>query len=186
MSKVLTDNSFLREKVKLRADNLPDKDTVMVLDMYAGYGHIWDQIRKTTGRNIEVLGIEKRKIAGKIYLQGDNTKFEVDYNQFDVIDLDAYGVPFGQIERIMKRTRKEMTIFVTFIQSQWGVLPLGLLKALGYTPPMVKKIPTMFNHNGQEKLFRYLSKSGITSIKIYHTADLRKNYLCFKINEPLK
>jgi hypothetical protein len=186
MSKVLTDNSFLRQKVQLRVDNLPDKDPVMVLDMYAGYGRVWDQVRKITGRDIEVLGIEKKKITGKIYLQGDNTKYDLDYDQFDVIDLDAYGVPFTQIEQIMKRTRKELIIFVTFIQSQWGVLPRGLLKALGYTPAMIKKIPTMFNRNGQQKLLQYLGSHGIKSVKIYHTADLRKNYLCFKINEPPK
>ena len=180
-----TDNSHFGEKVKLRVDNLPDKDPVLVLDMYAGSGRIWTEVKKITGRNIEVIGIEKKKISGKVYLRGDNKKFVMDYDQFDIIDLDAYGVPFAQIEKIFAHgSCKKFITFITFIQSQWGVLPRGLLNSMGYTPAMIKKIPTIFNRTGQQKFLQYLGNKGVTTVRIYHTADFRKNYLCIKINEP--
>lgn len=185
MNRALTDNSFFYEKVKLRIDNLPDVDPVRVLDMYAGYGRIWNYIRKTTGRDIEVLSIEKRKIPGKIYLCGDNLKYNLDYNLFDVIDVDAYGVPFAQIERIMKALRKQTIFFVTFIPSQWGALPRQMLNVLGYSPQMIKKIPTLFYRNSQEKFLRYLAHRGVRRVKLYFAPFLKKNYMYFRY-EPGK
>lgn len=184
MNKGQIDNSFFVEKVRLRIDNLPDKEPLRVLDLYAGQGKIWDEVRKKTGMQIKVLGIEKKKINGKIYLQGDNNKFRMDYDQFDVIDLDAYGIPFDQMQRVFISSIREKTIFITFIPTYWGALPHGLLVALGYSRRMIKKIPTLFNRHAPVKLMRYLASHGVTQVKIYTSQDHRKNYLCVKINEP--
>lgn len=178
-----TDNSYFEEKVKLRIDNLPDRNPIRVLDMYSGTGSIWDHIKAHTDKNIEVLAIEKRDIKGRIYLHGDNSKYRLDYDYFDVIDLDAYGVPFEQLEDVFARCRAKMIIHVTYIQSQYGRLPVKMLEAIGYTRPMVKKIPTLFNKDGQKKFLNYLAVRGVKNIKIYDTVNHRKTYATFKINE---
>lgn len=144
-----TDNSFFDEKVKLRADNLPDADPVNVLDMFHGAGSIWDEVRKQTGRTINVLGIGKKAGMPLIYLQGDNRKFKVDYSHFHIVDCDAYGSPVINLQDILKRARTPLTVFLTFIQTGMGRLPKNLLFALGYTPAMLDKCQTIFNRHGQ-------------------------------------
>lgn len=176
-----TDNFYFREKVKLRVDNLPAADPVDVLDVFHGRGLIWKEITRTTGRRINVLGIDRKPGMSQIYLQGDNRKFQVDYNQFDLIDLDAYGVPYEQLEKIFKQTKREIGIFVTFIQSVYGRLPVGFLENLGYSRSMVKKIPSIFFRHGQQKLLDYLSLHGVQNVKIYQTENKRKNYIYFKV-----
>lgn len=61
-----------------------------------------------------------------------------------------------------------------------GKLPNELLISLGYTKEMIRKIPTLFNRNGVEKLKNYLSLYDIKQI-IGYFID-RKNYFYFIIN----
>lgn len=184
MNSVLTDNSFLVTKVKLRLDNLPAGDCVCnVLDCYAGTGLIWRTIKERTKRRINVLGMDLKKLQG-IYLHGDNLKFlaSMDISKFNIIDLDAYGVPYDQLKIIFSRKlQAETIIFVTFIQSIYGGLPRGMLEALGYSPLMIKKCPSIFYRNGFEKFKQYLAISGIGQIK--HYSHEKKHYLCFTIKK---
>ena len=130
MNSVQTDSSFFETKVKLRIDNLPAGDC-NVLDCYAGTGLIWRTIKERTKRRINVLGMDLKKLQG-IYLQGDNLKFlaSMDISRFNIIDLDAYGVPYSQLEIIFSRKlQAETIIFVTFIQSIYGRLPHRMLRS---------------------------------------------------------
>jgi len=184
---IKTDHSYFEEKVKIRMEGLPDKNPVKVLDMFSGNGQLWAEIEKRTGREILVLRIDRQRGKAGTYLVGDNRKFNFDFSEFDIVDLDAYGVPFPQMERILTSEKKPRVLFITFIQSIWGVLPRKMLNALGYMDAMIKKVPTLFYRNGQEKLFQYLATRGIRKIKVYFTPDKRKNYLyIFKmINENI-
>lgn len=181
MSRVLTDHSFLKEKIRLRLAALPDKNPLKVLDMFSGNGLLWSEIEKRTGREILVLRIDRERGKRGSYLVGDNLKFDLDYGAFDVLDVDAYGVPFRQIERIFGSPSKPMVLFITFIQSQWGSLPLKMLSALGYPPAMVKRCPTLFYRHGQEKFLRYLALKGVQKCRIAYTPDRKKNYLSCKL-----
>jgi hypothetical protein len=112
-------------------------------------------------------------------LPGDNLKYlksiKLDY---DIVDLDAYGIPFKQLEILFKRNYIG-TIIVTAIQSGMGVLPKGMLHKLGYQQSMVDKIPTLFSRNGIEKLKNYLYLYGVKQITGYFIN--RKNYFYFTI-----
>lgn len=178
-----TDNSYFAEKVKLRSDNLPAVDPVRVLDMYHGNGHIWREVARLTGRRIDVLGIDKKPGMTKIYLRGDNRKYRLDYDRFDLIDLDAYGVPYEQLETLFAGARKPKGVFATFIQSVFGRQPVEFLETLGYSSAMIDKVPTLFSLHGQQKMKDYLSLRGVRSVKIYHAEHKRKNYIFFRI-EP--
>lgn len=181
MSKVLTNNSYLYDKIRIRLLNLPDKQIINVLDCYRGNAEIWKSIKLKSDKTINVLGIDKEKDYDGIYLQGENLKFlkTLDLNKFDIIDLDAYGIPYKQLELIFERKFKGI-IFVTFIQSVMGAMNKKLLIRLGYTENMYKKCPTLLSRNGFEKFKAYLFLNGISEIN--SLSYDRKHYLTFKIN----
>jgi len=181
MSKVQIDNSFLYDKIKLRMNNFPEKDSINVLDCFAGNGTIWKYIKNHCNKKINILSIDKKQLSG-IYLKGDNLKFlqSIDLNKFDVIDLDAYGVPYQQLKFIFKNYKNHhCSIFITFIQSLMGGLPLGLLEDIGYSKKMIRKIPTLFYKNGLEKMKLFLAQNGVREIKIRSFNN--KYYIFFKL-----
>ena len=173
------DNSYLSDKVALRCGHLPDKDKIFVLDCFAGKETIWKGVRKLTGKNIVTLPIDKRDDVG-FHLPGDNRSYldTIDLERFDVIDLDAWGVPFDQMEILFNRGYKG-AVFVTFIQSVYGCLPYGLLEVIGYGRDMIGKIPTLFYRKGWDHLKQYLAKKGVS--RISHRTHAQKHYLYFEL-----
>ena len=177
-----TDNSFINEKVKLRIDNLPDKKNIKVLDCFSGDGKIWDIVRSKTKKDIDVMSIDSKK-KDRVYIQTDNIKIltSLDLENFDIIDLDAYGIPFAQVEILFKRLYKGK-VFVTMCQSMFGALPKKLLYSVGYRKTMIEKIPSLFYRNGFEKFCNYLATRGIKKVQVYQTPDERKNYIYYQKN----
>lgn len=175
---IKTDNSYLADKVGLRANHLPKVKTVTVLDCYAGTGRIWRAVKRRTGKEIRVLGMDKREIG--YHLPGDNLAWlkTIDLDKFNVIDLDAYGTPYEQIKILFDRGYKGV-VFVTFIQSMFGQMPKGLLSEIGVTDVMVKKAPSLCSKRGWEFFLEWLAMKGIT--RIYHRGHARKHYFCFTI-----
>jgi len=180
LSKVQIDNTYFEIKVFLRESFIPSKKNLKVLDLFCGKNKIWDKIKKNYKGNIIILGIDKEEKS--FSLRGDNLKFidSLDLDFFDVIDLDAYGIPFKQLDKIFKKNLKNKHIFVTFIQNGYGILNKKMLNELGYSNNMIEKIPTLFNKKGFEKFKNYLSKKGIKNIKYINIKN--KYYIYFKIN----
>jgi hypothetical protein len=184
MSKVRTDNSHFHEKVNLRCSLLPEKRHLRVLDCFAGNQRIWNEVkrRRKEGKRIDVLSIDSKKnLDTRVYLVGNNLKFlkSFDLNSFDIIDLDAYGIPHKQLSLIFEKDYHGL-VFGTFIQSLFGRLDKKMLLELGYTRKMIDKIPTLFDRNGWEKFKGFLSLHGITNIS-FITPDRKKYYFCFVI-----
>ena len=182
MSPVIkVDNSFLRLKIKLRIDHLPKKNTINVLDAFGGDQVIWSEIKRLLPeKKINVLGIEKKQTA-KIMLRGDNLKFlkAMDLSKFDVIDLDAYGIPYKQLKILFKKKLTDKIIYVTFIQTIVGALPYSMLEEIGIPKRFIRKIPTLFFKNGLTKFKKYLAIQGVKVI--YYYSIQRKNYLMFNL-----
>ena len=176
-----TDNSHLEEKILLRHGNLPPTDPLRVLDLFSGNGLLWDEIRRRTGRRLQVLRIDKKTNRRGTYLIGDNQKFMLNVSSLDVIDLDAYGVPFAQLSRVLSTARPNTRVFLTSIQTGMGQLPHGLLIDLGYNKNMIKKCPSLFNKYGSDKILAWLALKGIHEITRYITPDHRKQYCTFTI-----
>lgn len=104
--------------------------------------------------------------------------------RYDVIDLDAYGIPFLQLETILKYLSSttadyKVVIYVTFIQSFFGRMVEKILYELGYSKNMIKKIPTLFSRNAFEKICDYLSMYQVQKIK--YRCSGRKYYFCFSL-----
>ena len=182
MNKAQTDNSFLGDKIALRLNNIPDKKNLRVIDAYSGKGTIWANIKKKYAGDISITRMDlKQNASDDFYFVGDNVKFlgGMDLSKYDVIDLDAYGVPYEQLKIIFNKKFKGIC-FVTFIQSLMGGLPKDFLVDLGYTREMIDKCPTLFAKAGLEKFKSWLALNGVKSIKIRKHG--RKNYLFFEIS----
>ena len=173
---IRTDNSYLNTKINLRMNHLPDRKNIKVLDCFAGRSRIWKEIKKKSNRNINVVGIDR--ISYGSTLKGDNVKYlkGMDLDKYDIIDLDAYGVPFRQLEIIFKKKYKGI-LFITFVQSIFGRLPVRMLEKIGYTRNMIKKCPTLFNRNGIEKFKQYLAINGIKRIIIINKNNKKYLYI---------
>ncbi|OAV75932.1 hypothetical protein Barb7_00417 [Bacteroidales bacterium Barb7] len=178
-----TDNSHLVEKIRLRFDTLAliNKDEILVLECFAGDGIIWEHVRQFSNKSIRILRIDAKPDKKGVYLKGDNLKFlnDMDLSMFDIIDLDAYGSPYKQLEHVFKSTFRGY-VHCTYRQVGMGMIDHGMLKSIGYTGSMIKKIPTLFSSNPIEKMKQYLSVRNISSVTGYFFP--RKNYFYFKIN----
>jgi len=168
-----TDNSNIATKIKIR--ELISFDGARVLDCYSGTGYLWKKVKTKT----IVTSIEKEHDKNKKALTGDNLKYlnMLDITHFDIIDMDAYGIPFEQLEVIFKKRFKGLVI-ITAIQSMTGALPKKMLRLLGYTKEMIDKCPALFYRNGDQKLKNYLYLRGIK--KIHGTTINRKSYFYFQ------
>lgn len=180
MSGKKTDNSHLQDKINIRLDSLKHikKQEVNILEAFAGDGIIWNAVQKQTKKKLNILRIDKKEGKKGVYLKGDNMKFIsiFDFKHFDIIDLDAYGSPFNQLEVIFKKKFKGI-VHCTFIQTGMGRLNNSMLIKLGYTKSMIQKIPSLFCKYGKEKIYQYLANEGvvlITSIELD-----RKTYFYF-------
>ncbi len=180
MTNKQTDNSHLQDKINLRLDSLKHikKNEINILEAFAGDGIIWNAVQKQTKKKLNILRIDKKDGKKGVYLKGDNMKFisMFDFQHFDIIDFDAYGSPFNQLEVIFKKKFKGI-VHCTFIQSGLGRLNNSMLLKLGYTKQMIDKIPTLFSKYGKDKIYQYLANEGvmlITSIELD-----RKSYFYF-------
>lgn len=168
----------MEAKVTLRLNHLPEKNEIIVLDAFAGKGTIWNLVQKRTNKKIRTLSIDKKNYYDKIDIVCDNLKVlaGIDLGRFDIVDLDAYGIPFAQMQLLFKK-KYQGIVFVTFIQSFYGTLPNGILMQSGFTPEMIRKARTLFSKKPLEVLETYLFANKIEHYSI-KSLD-RKHYLCF-------
>lgn len=160
MNKAKTNNSFLHDKVALRLCFLPDKPDITVLDCYHGTGSIWRNVQRNTDKRLTVHGIDIQDYGGAdVALIGDNLKVfdSLDLERYDVIDLDAYGIPVKQFLAVWPRLRPGTILFYTFIHSMLGKLGSTMLGQLGYSPAMLAKCQTLFCRDAHEKFLRFMS-----------------------------
>lgn len=180
MEAIKKDNSYLADKVFLRVNNLPKDNDVMVLDCYGGKGVVWNHVASKTKKNIRRLAIDTRKDNIGFYLPGDNLGYleTLDIHRFNVIDLDAWGIPRKQIKTLFDR-EYHGTVFVTFIQSLFGAMPREMLNDIGIPNEMIEKCPTLFYRSGWEYFLDWLGLYGVSVIR--HRSKNRKHYLCFTL-----
>lgn len=176
-----TDNDFLRDKLDLRAAHLP-ADPVTVLDCFSGKGVIWRGVQRLTGRKIRSLPIDVRNDLTAFHLDGRNQEFlmTMDLKPFNVIDLDAYGVPFEQLQILFERKYRG-TVFVTFIQTLYGGMPHGLLRGVGFSDEMIRKSPSLIYKRGWNYFREWLALNGVQ--RVHHRTHSRKHYLCFTLTD---
>jgi hypothetical protein len=177
-----TDNDHLSKKLALRMFAVDailsrGKSTVRVLDCFAGNGVLWRLMRKEYGHRIDHVGIDKAWKNGSRYL-GDNRRYlrVLALDEYNLIDLDAYGVPYEQMD-IIARRRFKGTIIGTFIQCAYGGLPFAMLNELGYPRRMVERVTKLFYRGGWRKWSAFLRLLGHDEVYVYHCAN-KHYFLC--------
>ena len=179
--RINNDLGLLGLKIKLRKEVLEKVDNPYVLDCYHGEGIIWDRIKKETGRDFDVFGID-RVAKYKPDWIGNNINFlrTKDISRFNIIDLDAWGSPVKQIEVLLKRKYNGYVI-VTFI-STIAINPDGILaESYGLTKGMVKESPAVVGGKTMDMFFDWLAKNGIKDIRVAGTD--KKKYLWFYLDK---
>jgi hypothetical protein len=176
MKKVLTENSNLSKKVKIRLEAIESlsNEKLSILDCYSADGTLWDIVKKLTTKNLTVIRIEKRESAKGSYLQGNNLKYlkGLDLNEYDILDLDAYGFAFEQLNIILAKKYKG-TIIVTFIPL-YNSLKHKMLEDIGFTKIMTQRCNSLITRNPLERLKQFLAKKGIRELRGYFIGN--KNY----------
>ena len=178
VTKTKTNNSYLGNKIKLRFENLPEQPTV--LDCYSGARLIWSAVQELSGKPIKYIGIDKVDYGDGFYLDGDNLGYlrGMDLTRFNVIDLDAWGVPYEQLKTLFDRGYKGR-VFVTFIQLVFGKMNKGLMAEIGFTAAMYETCPTIFGKRGWQYFLEWLAFKGVRTIT--HRSHAQKHYLTFEL-----
>lgn len=130
--KTQTDNSKLNEKVALRLMTLNEitKEDIEVLEIFGGNGVCWRNVAKSTNKRIKTTRIDKKEGLSGEYIRGDNLKIlpSLNFEKYDIIDVDAYGIPFEHLDLLFQRKLKNKVIIVTSIRSVLGALPKKTLR----------------------------------------------------------
>ena len=175
MTSVKTDNDNLSKKLAIRLfamDKLGKSkmEMIRVLDCFAGDGLLWHYLKKESGHRIEHIGIDSLPKQGARYL-GDNRRYlaQLPIDDYDVIDFDAYGVPYDQMKILAKRNYRGIVVG-TFIQCVYGGLPYAMLEEIGYSRRMVRKITKLFFNNGWDKWAAFLRVIGYKDVFVFHCA----------------
>ena len=174
-----TNNSYLGNKIDLRLNNLPPGD-ISVLDCYGGARLIWKAIEECLDRPVRYIGIDRDDYGIGFYLPGDNLGYltSLDLTRFNVIDLDAWGVPYEQLKILFERGYRGR-VFVTMTQVVMGKIPKGLIEDIGFTAEMYSACPTIFGKRGWQYFLEWLALKGVRTIT--HRSHAKKHYLTFEL-----
>lgn len=176
-----TDNHFLADKARLRANHLPEgKTEIRVLDVFGGKGIVWDAVERISGKKIVRTAIDKRTDLRTLHFHGDNSRIlsELDLTNYDVIDLDAYGIPSEQL-RIVFLSKFKGKVFVTAIQTMNGQMPTVIAHDLGFPERAIREASSLIARRGWQYLKEWLAMNGVK--EIHHRSWGRKHYLMFEI-----
>lgn len=138
------DNSHHFAKLRLREDavRMVGKSHMKVLDAYSGRGVMWKALRERMPEvTFDVTRIDKKPDEDDPHLiRGDNARVMrgMDLTQFDLIDLDAYGVPSRQLE-ICAEGAPDVPVVVTCIITRSNQQPHTPIIASGIPPVWVKE-----------------------------------------------
>lgn len=180
-----TDNHFLADKIMMRIKHSSwpkNGRKLKVLDCFGGKGVVWGNVEKISGMMVDRIAIDKRIDIMQFHIHGENSRIltEIDLSEFDVIDLDAYGIPADQIDIVIASGFKGV-VFVTAIQTMNGVLPHKIIDDLKFPKSIKESAQSLVARRGWEYLKEWLFLKGVT--EIIHRSKNRKHYFCFKVND---
>lgn len=175
-----TDNHYTADKVALRIAMTQHIAEPRVLDVFGGHGVVWAAVERITGKPIRRIAVDMRYDLTDPHLHGDNRKVVkgLDLSQFDVVDLDAYGIPAGLIEEVVVNKRFRGVVFVTAIQTMQGAMPSTVSKGIGLPESITSACPSLVSRRGWEFLKAWLASLGVREIT--HRSKARKHYLGFR------
>jgi hypothetical protein len=180
-----TDNSHFWGKVRLREEMIKELTEINVLDLYSGYGTIWNTIKeRNKDKKINVTAVEKVKGKNPDAIEADALKLIpiMDLSKYDVIDIDVYGNPYKPLKAVVKNGsfKDGVIIFLTDIRVGYGAVPTELLLSIGFTEKQIKKVPTLFYKFEPLAIFNYLYELGVKKVLTFKPT-YNKIYIGFKL-----
>lgn len=159
-----TDNANLAHKIFLRIQATANLEKLRVLDLYAGNNTIWNSF------NCErYYGIEQVKGKGR-NLHATNIKVIPNLNleSFNVIDADAYGTPYEQVELIFenKTLARGSVIIYTSIVAKLSSLTTACVEK-NNLQKINKKARTLTALKTHELFYAMLAGYGISEVYKY-------------------
>lgn len=189
MSKATTKkySSNFKDKVAIRLQATERINDIRVLDCFHAKGELWNKIREYRNVN-DFLGIEKNKKLKStdrvIYDNNIKVLREINIDNYNIIDLDAYGNPFEQMNIVFERCKKPKIIIYTFIS--FGIS--GIPKEINVFKECSLKCKTILNSYLEDMFENYLYKNGVSEyfeIKKNELSMTNKRYGFFYYN-PLQ
>lgn len=173
------DNKNIADKIFLRKEAIKNLKEVKVLDLFAGHNVLWNNIK--TDR---YYGIDLEKGKGK-NLEADSKKIfdSLDLSQFNVIDVDSFGIDYRLYKKILesKNLKKPIVVFFTLITN----VMIGLNKSgieLYNLQNLYPKAQGMFNEKGKVYFYNLLANHDIKKVVFYeHIDHFAKHYGYFMI-----
>jgi hypothetical protein len=158
MIKIKTDNRNLRQKVDLRSALCGElAEPLRVLDLYSGEGRIWTAMRQLFQVVSYTPVDEKPRQPGTIKMKVDaRTVKAFKIENFNVLDIDSYGEPWGIFEAVLPQIVKPTAVFLTYGMGNMGprvrniVISKFLRQACG--------IPPDWDIPADKNLARFLSR----------------------------
>lgn len=177
---ISTDNASIVQKVNLRKKAIEGIENVRVLDLFAGENRIWSNFALE-----RYYGVEKEAGKGK-NLWADNRKIipSMDLSQFNVIDVDSYGIPFEQIEMIFENPSLQPGTMIIYTAITNGVSTLSKKCQEMYgIQKMYKKCKTAFNKKALDYFHGMLYKYGVRHVFCYNVyLNFTKEYGYFCVD----
>jgi len=172
-------SSAFSAKVDLRARAIEGIDNPRILDAYSAGSALWRAVEKLTGKTLRTLSLDTTaegtfKIDNRIALRG------LDLDLFDVIDLDAYGTPWPQLDIVMRRGFRG-TLVGTCIRLNRGWISKGLAVSGGMSAEMYKACPPLASRFAKEILLNYLCLFRVDMVRLYHYRRGRYMYFSFEV-----
>lgn len=169
-----TDNDGIDRKVRLRVEAIKGLAVVNVLDLFAGDNLIWSRIPCQ-----RYYGIEAEKNKGR-NLHADNRKIipHLDLSTFNVVDCDAYGMPYEQIQLLFDNpTLQSGTIIIyTCISGVLNRLCVRMLSDYNLAE-QYKRSRVLYNRYSAEMFHAMLHSHGVKQVFCYRTKkSMSKEY----------
>lgn len=179
-----TDNAHVWLKVAVRREAIAALTDVRVLDCFAGNNVLWKEIKPDY-----YLGLEKVKGKGGLNIHGDNLRLipSLDLSRYNVIDLDAYGIPGAQLIALLrnKTLPDNVVVVYTGITNAVSGGPKKMIQAAGVPYEAYRKCPTLWNKKMLDIWYFFLLKIGVEKVNrvVVKENSYEKHYGYFVLNK---
>ena len=179
-----TDNAHVWLKVAVRREAIAALTDVRVLDCFAGNNVLWKEIKPDY-----YLGLEKVKGKGSRNIHGDNLRLipSLDLSRYNVIDLDAYGIPGAQLIALLrnKTLPDNVVVVYTGITNAVSGGQKKMIQAAGVPYEAYRKCPTLWNKKMLDLWYFLLFKIGVEKVNrvVVKENSYEKHYGYFVLNK---
>ena len=174
-----TDNKSIGNKIFIRKQAISGLSEINVLDLFGGNNVLWKNIH--TAR---YFGVEKELGKGKNLVADSHKIFDsLDLSQFNVIDVDSYGISFDIYKKILTNpsVRNGTIIIYTATTNEFTKIQNDAKDEFGFRS-FYDKAPSLFNARAIEFFYEFLAKYRINEVTYYEVRDnFTKHYGYFQI-----